>query len=197
MERREALKYVGLITGGTLISTQLFLSGCKQNIESKNTTQADFLTADQIALLNDIGEIIIPATDTPGAKAANVGLVMAINIRDCYDKEKQESFLKGLVLLDDRSKSLFKDSFSKISPENQVFLITELDKEVYSTSNNNKDTDDLKIFYKMVKELTLLGYFTSEVCLTSQLEYIPVPAKYDGAMAHDGKSNIMVFGNGL
>lgn len=197
MERREALKFVGLITGGTLISAQFFISGCKPNTKSENTNHVDFLSANQISVLNEIGEIIIPATDTPGAKAANVGLVMAVNIRDCYDKEKQDSFLKGLALLDEKSKKLFNTDFLKTDSKNQISLITELDNEVFAVEDKNKEIDDLHIFYRMAKELTLLGYFTSEACLTKHLEYITVPTKYDGAVQYDGQSKIKVFGNGI
>lgn len=195
MERREALKYVGLITGGTLISSQLFILGCKPNHTSENDSPNEILNANQIALLNDIGEIIIPTTDTPGAKAANVGFMMSVNIRDCYGKEKQDSFVNGLGLLNHKSRSFFKDDFSNISNEDKVSLITELDSEVYDSTKKNED--DIHIFYRITKELTLLGYFTSEICLTKHLEYIPIPTKYDGAMAYDGKSKMKIFGSGL
>ena len=80
MNRREALSRVALIMGGTVIGANLFLEGCAP--ADKKTSLTEF-TPDDIAYLDEISETIIPATSTPGAKAAKVGAFMTVMVRDC------------------------------------------------------------------------------------------------------------------
>ena len=84
MDRRELLKMVALLTGGAVIGGDLFLSGCKTGAKA----DAGF-TAANISLLDEIAETIIPATATPGAKAAKVGEFMKIMVTDCYTGNQQ------------------------------------------------------------------------------------------------------------
>ena len=79
MQRREAVQYISLLLGGTLIGANAFLTGCKTKNEVSDT-----FTDEDIAFLNEVGETILPATSTPGAKAANVGAFMTVMVNDCY-----------------------------------------------------------------------------------------------------------------
>mgnify|MGYP006175875439 CR=1 FL=1 len=93
MNRREALSSVALLLGGTIIGSSAFLSGCKANPDAA----AGVLSAADMSLLNDIAEIIIPTTNTPGAKAAKVGEFMGVIVTDCYDAKDQKVFKDGLA----------------------------------------------------------------------------------------------------
>ena len=104
MNRREALSSVALLLGGTIIGSSAFLSGCKANPDAA----AGVLSASDMSLLNDIAEIIIPTTNTPGAKAAKVGEFMGVIVTDCYDAKDQKVFKDGLAAL------AFKDAKAKI-----------------------------------------------------------------------------------
>jgi hypothetical protein len=86
MNRREAVSTVAVILGGTVVGSNLLLTGCKQK-ETK-TSPADF-SAEDIALLDEVAETIIPETSTPGAKAAKVGEFMKVMVTDCYDEKKK------------------------------------------------------------------------------------------------------------
>ena len=99
MNRREAVQYISLLLGGTIIGSNYFLSGCKSNTGVSMT-----FTQDDISWLDEVADTILPATKTPGAKAAKVGQFMTVMVNDCYDAPDQKIFHEGMNKLDDFSK---------------------------------------------------------------------------------------------
>src|SRR5689334_10200275 len=95
MNRRELLKSIAIVTGGVVIGADLFLTGCKVGPKE----EAGF-TPGNIALLDEIGETIIPATTTPGAKAAKIGEFMRVIVTDCYTQRQQDAFMNGISEID-------------------------------------------------------------------------------------------------
>jgi hypothetical protein len=176
MNRRDAISRVGLILGGTVIGAEFFMSGCKSG-SSVNTD--DLFAKDTTAFLNEVGETILPETKTPGAKAANVGGFMAVMVRDCYTEADQKVFKSGVSDLDKASNKKFKVGFLQADAKQRTELLTALDKEAKEYSKTKKP-EDANHYFTMIKQLTLLGYFTSEVGATKALRYLPVPGKYDG-----------------
>src|SRR5829696_3620746 len=124
MERREAVKYISILLGGTLVGAEAFLSGCKSN-----TVKPGEWSAEDIAYLNEVGETILPKTSTPGAKAANVGQFMTVMVNDCYEEGDQKVFFEGLDKLNDASKKKFDKSFMNITPQQRNKLLIEIDEE--------------------------------------------------------------------
>lgn len=182
MNRRDALSRVALLLGGTVIGAEFFLSGCSP-ADKKIGQSVDF-TADDIAYLDEVAETIIPATDTPGAKAAKVGTFMTVMVKDCYNEKNQKVFLEGMNKLNEASKKKYNgNGFMKITPEQRKELLTELDKEQKEYGKNKKKEDDPHYFSQM-KQLTLLGYFTSEQGATQALRYVPVPGRYDACIPY-------------
>jgi len=179
MNRRDAIGRVALILGGTIIGAELIVSGCKTN--TANLT--DLFDQDHIAFLNEVGETILPATSTPGAKAANVGQFMAVMVRDCYESADQKIFMDGLGKLDDASQKKFSKKYMDLSATDRTALLTDLDKEQQEYSKTKKPKDP-NHYFRMIKELTLLGYFTSEVGCTKALRYVPVPGRFDGCIPY-------------
>ena len=176
MDRREAVKYISLLLGGTIVGGSAILSGCK----SKTGVNLDF-TPDQIAWLNEVAETILPATNTPGAKAAKVGEFMKVMVNDCYDKKDQDTFMEGFQKLDDASDKMFDTSFMKLQPEQRHDLLLSLDKEQKDYMSKKK-AEDPGHYFRMMKELTLLGYFTSEIGSTKALRYVERPGSFDGCI---------------
>jgi len=180
MNRREALERVALVLGGTVIGGTAFLQGCK----SGDSKAAGFsLTKEQIAFLDEVAETIIPATDTPGAKAAKVGEFMNVMVTDCYETKDQKIFAEGLTLINESSKSVYNKAFMEITPEQRTTLLNEVNKELKAYNDTKKDTDP-NHYFGMMKQLTLLGYFTSEVGATKALRYVAVPGKYEGCIPY-------------
>ena len=182
MNRRDALSRVALLLGGTVIGGEFFLSGCTAS-DKKIGQSVDF-TADDIAYLDEVAETIIPATDTPGAKAAKVGTFMTVMVKDCYDEKNQKVFLEGMNKLNEASKKKFNgNGFMKITPEQRKELLTEIDKEQKEYGKSKKKEDEAHYFTQM-KQLTLLGYFTSEPGATQALRYVAVPGRFDACIPY-------------
>jgi hypothetical protein len=179
MNRREAIGRVGLILGGTVIGAEFFISGCKSTSKKVN----ELFDQDNVALFNEVGETILPATATPGAKAADVGSFMALMVQDCYKPDDQKIFLKGIADLDDASKKKFGKKFMEADAKQRTELLTDLDAEQKAYTKTKKP-EDPNHYFRMMKELTLLGFFTSEVGATKALRYIAVPGHYDGNVTY-------------
>jgi len=176
MNRREAIAKVAWIMGGTVLGAELFMStGCNS---SQKGTDGLFDT-EQIGLLDEIAETILPETSTPGAKAARVGEFMTVMVKDCYSKEDQKVFTKGLSTLEDKFKERYGHSFMNSDKAKRTTFLTALDKEQKEFSVTKKPHEP-NHYFSMMKQLTLLGFFTSEVGVTQALRYLPVPGKYDG-----------------
>jgi hypothetical protein len=182
MNRRDALSRVALLLGGTVIGGELFLSGCT-SADKKIGQSVDF-TADDLAYLDEIAETIIPATDTPGAKEAKVGQFMGVMVKDCYKPNEQKVFLEGMNKLNEASKKKFSgNGFMKITPEQRKELLNELDKEQKTYAKDKKKEDDPH-YFTLMKQLTLLGYFTSEPGATKALRYVPVPGRFEACIPY-------------
>ncbi|WEK36818.1 MAG: gluconate 2-dehydrogenase subunit 3 family protein [Candidatus Pseudobacter hemicellulosilyticus] len=181
MNRREAVSRVALILGGTIIGAEVFLSGCKP--EAKKWSASLDFSAEDIAYLDEVAETIIPTTNTPGAKAANVGAFMSIMVKDCYDEANQKIFIEGMGKLNDASEKANKTRFTEATPEQRKALLITIDKEAKDYTKNKKKEDPAHYFTQL-KQLTLLGYFTSEIGATQALRYVPIPGRYDGEMPY-------------
>ncbi|MEI9955421.1 MAG: gluconate 2-dehydrogenase subunit 3 family protein [Ferruginibacter sp.] len=190
---------IAVLTGGVVIGGEVFLSGCVSKTADANT-----FSPDNIALLNEVGETIIPATDTPGAKACDVGTFMKTIVTDCYTTDQQKVFAAGLAGLNDACKKATGKTFTDASTEQRKTFLISLEKEA---KEFNKQKDDREKdawekakkemdpnyvggpahYYTMMKQLTLLGVFTSEIGCKKVLRWddkLPVPGHYDGALPY-------------
>src|SRR5258708_1527477 len=112
MKRREAVQYISLLLGGTIIGSNYFLEGCK----SKTGVSMAF-TPDDVSFLDEVADTILPATKTPGAKAAKVGQFMTVMVNDCYEASDQKIFHDGMSKLDEASNKKNGKSFIDSSPQ--------------------------------------------------------------------------------
>lgn len=170
MKRREAVKKVAAIMGASLSASTLvvFQQGCR----SDPHPEPGLFTNQDAEFLNQIGEIIIPETDSPGAAAAGTGQFAVKMLEECYPRDarkKVTDFLSEISM-----------EFKGESYENQVSQIKEIDDLLYGES----DGKAIEAYegYKIVKELTLFGYFTSEPGATKALKYVKVPGRYEGCI---------------
>ncbi len=182
MNRREALSRVALILGGTVVGAGVFLEGCKP-ADRKVMTGLDFQPED-IAYLDEVADTILPTTaSSPGAKAAAVRSFMAVMVKDCYDERDQKIFTEGMNKLQDACKKKNDKYFMECTPEQRHALLVEVDKEQKDFSKDKKK-DDPQHYFRLMKELTLLGYFTSEIGSTKALRYIESPGRYDACIPY-------------
>jgi len=183
--------------GGAVIGADFFISGCKSTSKKVN----DLFTEDHVAFMNEVADTILPTTSSPGAKAANVGQFMAVMVQDCYTPKDQKTFVDGLGKLNDASNKKFNAKFIDLNPQQRTDLLVALDKEQKDyTANRNKQMEADRLnhkndpkykapetpnhYFRMIKELTLLGYFTSEIGATKALRYVAVPGRYDGCVPY-------------
>jgi gluconate 2-dehydrogenase gamma chain len=181
MDRREAIRRTALLMGGVISAPAIaaILNGCKA--DPKVDWKPSFFTDQQAVLVSQVAEIIIPKTDTPGAKDVGVPAFIDLVLKDCYSKEDQDRFLSGLTEFDQRADSDFGDSFIDMSAEQQQALV----KKVHDAALEIELTTDpapKRPFILMMKELTMLGFFTSQVGATQVLQYDPVPGAYKGCI---------------
>jgi hypothetical protein len=165
MQRREALQMVAVLMGGTVIGADAFLSGCKTSPRKDG-----LFYATDVALMDEIGETILPGgPNVPGAIEAGIGNFMKAIVTDCYAPEDQDVFTKGLQALRDKK-------FMDLTPGQRHDLLVQMDKEARDPKYNDKRQH----YYKMLKQLTIWGYFTSGPGATKALRYIETPGHYDG-----------------
>jgi hypothetical protein len=181
MNRREALSAVSVLLGGTIIGSDLFLSGCRS---AASKVEGLPLNKAGISLMDEIGETIIPTTATsPGAKAAKIGEFINMYVKDCYDVKDQKIFVDGINTLQADCEKKYGKSFIDLDAAQKKELLTAIDTEQKAYKKAMKK-DDQNHYFNMLKQLTILGYFTSEVGATKALRYLQVPGKYDGALPY-------------
>ena len=175
MKRRKALELTAAIIGGTIVGSELFLSGCTLSNNRKK-----HLSEDDVRLLDEIGETILPESDlSPGAKAAQIGEFMKTIITDCYDENEAEVFKSGLGEVRSASQAKYSQSFLELASRERHDLLADFDR----IAKNKTDNDQVH-FFTMMKQLTIWGYFTSEPGATRALRYNPVPGRYDGCIEY-------------
>lgn len=180
IDRREALRKTALMMGAAISASAFagLMQGCKTTPELTYVPQ--FFSEDQGRLVMEVAEIIIPKTDTPGAKDVGVPGFIDTMLNDCYKKEDQDRFLAGLTAFDEEAKKAYGDSFIYCKPEQQVELVKKTHDAAIAKAKENKETK--RPFILMTKELTLLGFFTSEPGATQVLQYQAVPGAYHGCV---------------
>lgn len=162
IHRREALQKLALLIGGTLsFPVQAALQG-----RILNMTPIDIPPAQQ-ALIADLAEVIMPATDTPGAKLAGVGSFIVRVIRDCTSAPAQEKFLQGLQTTNTLSQQTFGKVYTQLTNTQQTELMGLLARQETA-------------FFQSIRELTIVGFFTSQIGATQVLEYLAVPGRFEG-----------------
>ena len=176
MDRKEAIQYISLLLGGTLVGANSFLVGCK-------TADKQLFSKEDLAYLDEIAETILPETKTPGAKAAQVGKFMTVMVSDCYDEKEQMIFRDGMKKMDDHAYKKFGKSYLGITPEQRHELLVQIDNEQKGYMRNKKEEEPVH-YFRMMKELTLLGYFTSKPGCTQGKRYMPLPRKYIGCVPY-------------
>jgi hypothetical protein len=206
--RREAVIRVTAILGGVaLVGGNALLTGCREKEQPPNTDAA--FTNDEIAFLDEVAETILPQTSTPGAKAAKTGAFMALMVRDTYDARDRKIFRDGIGAIDQATHKAHNVSFMDATPQQRVSVLEALDRDQKSFMEAREEAMRKKAeehlpdqrkeaapgadvgaataiteeppshYFRMMKELALLGYFTSEIGCTQALRYVEAPGRYD------------------
>ena len=182
MNRREALLALG---GAAVLADPLFAASRTLHARLTSGAALKVLDPHQNDTVVMIAEMIIPATDTPGATAAKVNEFVDLGLSEWFEAEERKRFLDGIADLDARSRKRFTKDFITSAPEQRTELLQLLDAEVAGLRDADRqglhrEGTPAQGFFRMMKRLTLLGYFTSEVGATEELNNPIIPGRYDG-----------------
>ena len=262
ISRREAVLRVGALLGGVaLVGGTSLLAACERGDRPAAVAGGQYkpvgdFSAEDVALLDEIADTILPRTKTPGAKDAGVGPFMALMVTDTYHAPQQKAFKDGMRAVDEAAKKAANVGFLQATPQQRVAVLTELDKQQKDymdrlgkvqaeAAKRGKRTDtgpqappegtsqqqsaaaagrkaagdsaDKNLpdqrqeaagtgdaasgtlaadapphYFRMIKELALLGYFTSEavgrlntnVSGKTTQRYVDTPGRYDPCLPY-------------
>jgi hypothetical protein len=181
IDRREAIRRVTVLLGGVALVGGRGLLEASERLQPRATVTRQGVgsfTPQDVALLDEVAETILPETKTPGAKAAHVGAFMALMVTDTYSERDQAVFREGMQKVNAAS-------FLSLMPAQRLAVLEPLDREqkAYMDARGESDTTPPH-FFRMMKELALLGYFTSEIGCTQALRYVEVPGRFDPCMPY-------------
>jgi hypothetical protein len=198
-----------LLGGVSLVGGSGLMTACsEERIAGRYTAVGDLFSADDVAFLDEIADTILPDTETPGAKAAAVGPFMALMVHDVYSLDDQQIFRDGMRQLDDACVQLHGVAFMEATPEQRLALLEQLDREqkthmdareaarrrsreeVVADAPEDARSGDPNLdpeitadapthYFRMMKELALLGYFTSEIGYNQAMRYVETPGRFD------------------
>jgi hypothetical protein len=207
LTRRDVIQRVAAMLGGAALvgGDRLLAFAFDDEAFARAMAQGvgAFTVAD-VALLDEIAETILPETSTPGAKAAKTGAFMALMVTDVYSDAAQGVFGNGLRSVDEACRSAHGTAFMQATPAQRLSVLEALDREQKQVmdargpapSNRapapsafapEESTELPRIephYFRMMKELALLGYFTSEIGCTKALRYIEAPGRFDPCAPH-------------
>jgi hypothetical protein len=184
LTRREALlRMSGLLGGAAFVGQAAILTGCATDSLLRQTGATDAFAADEIAWLAEVADTILPATETPGAKAAGVGPFMAVMVRDTYETDEQVTFRTGMRTLEEACLAMHGVGFMAASPAERTTLLQRLDAEQMDYMRQRSPGAPAH-YFRMMKELALMGYFTSEIGCTQAMRYMETPGRFDACVPY-------------
>jgi len=194
MDRRELLKMIMTTTGVAMVGGEAFGYETKSQIPLSNT----IFTSDDVILFNEVAEVILPRTSTPGAKDANVGLMALILANDCYTSKERDILVKGLLTLNEQSQKDYGSPYLLLSTQQKTEFVTQLDVDAKAYNDkldnyylsatpydrNRSEDKPLPHYFTLIKQLTLFSFFTSKEGATKVLRYEAIPGKYNGELPY-------------
>lgn len=164
MQRRTALQQLAVLLGGITLTPEIM---ARTVARAASGEAAAGIGADRLALLAEMADTILPDTDTPGAKAANVHQFISLIVQDCFSPADQNLFWTALDEADRDCQNTYGNSFAKCDAKQRFVFLEQLEKRSKEQPDPN--------FWRALKGLTLFGYFSSEIGMTQALAYDPIP----------------------
>jgi hypothetical protein len=184
LTRREALRHVTALMGGVALTggSALLSTVISADAQARATlAMTSAFSAADIAWLDEMTDTLLPETDTPGARAAAVGAFLALAVTDTYEPAEQAVFREGMRAMESHAHSTFGAGLQDLPAAERLAVLEHFDAAQIDWHEAHKDADPkvLPHFFRMMKELSLLGYFTSQVGATQALRYIESPGRFD------------------
>jgi gluconate 2-dehydrogenase gamma chain len=177
-QRRAVLKRVAWMLGGAVSAPAALaiLQGCTARETPPGVTWTPkLLDATQAGLISALADVIIPKTDTSGALDAGVPAFIDSIMADVYPKDAQDRFKAGI----DEFDALAKASGKRFLDQDAAQRTATVRQSIESALTGEHEH---KPFILVARELTLLGFYTSKVGITENMEYVSVPTAYHGCV---------------
>jgi hypothetical protein len=190
MQRRDILKM--LATGAVLpvFSSPMAAFFREAQAQTGPGYKLRTLNPHQNATVVVMTDLIIPETDTPGAKAARVNEFIDVILTEWATPEERQNFLQGLEGVDKQSQELFGKTFVEATPVQQLTLLRAMDdfaamergdtRQKHGNTVPEFDTQLKGNFYDIFRGITLHGYYTSEIGFTQELKLQIIPGAQHG-----------------
>ena len=175
IDRRTALAGIITMFGAGLYAPIARAASVQVAVIDVGPPSVGVFTAEQRALVTALSERVIPTTDTPGAIAAEVPLFIEKLLADWALPEDKAPILAGLDAIEARSQSDHGIAAAAATPEQQDALLTLAMNDALPGGAD---------FFDKFRQLVITGYYTSEIGITQEREYLPVPGRYDGAFLY-------------
>jgi hypothetical protein len=191
MNRREALQRVAWLMGGAVSASAILAIEKGYAAASAAGSKPAVLSPAQLALVSVVAEIMIPRTDTPGAIDVGVPGFIDLMLRDVYAQTDRERYLAGLAQLNGAAQLEHGGPFVALKPAEQIALVRKIHDAAVAAERQQQRTRAhvQRPFILMTKELTLLGFFTSEVGATQVLQYVAIPGSYHACIPLEQAGN--------
>lgn len=172
--RRDLLQLAGLL-GVTLVAP------------GAHAALHPVLTRSDRALIGEVAELIIPTTDTGGAREAGVPAFIEMMVEQWFDSAERDNFLAGMRAFANGAIAKYGKPFERLTPTQQteyfggLLAAAESKPQVPPTlgaSSVNADAQPRSPFAALMKRLTLAGYYTSELGATVELSFTVVPEEH-------------------
>jgi hypothetical protein len=182
IHRRELLRRTAVLLGGALSAPAVLgvMNGCSAGAEPD--WEPVFFTHEQIALVAELADIMIPRTDTPGARDVGVPAFIDTMLKDVYPADDQTRYLTGLAAFEVQARKQHGDAFLALPADTRQGLVRQVHDATLQEGSTAAVPRNSRPFILMTKELTLLGFFTSRAGATQVLQYDPLPGSYQGCL---------------
>lgn len=189
MDRRELLYRASMLLGGAVSASVAagVLAGCTTTSPDLATAEdtgkplSGFLKPGEMAIVTAMADHIIPRTDTPGAIDVGVPAYIDRMATGYYRGVERGVLRAGLMQIATDAMELRGKAFNELSADDQILLMKQYDQAQYEqTRRNAGDPGATPHFFRMIKELTIIGYCTSEAGATKLLKYALTPGPYRG-----------------
>src|SRR2546423_1156707 len=178
--RRQALGRVAILLGGAISAPTLAGALDAATRRAWTAPGPDWaprtLDPGQLELVAVMADHIIPQTDTPGARAAGVHRFVDALLTDHYPSPERDRFVAGLADVDAQARSRHGKAFVECAADQQLALLTALDEAADPTVQIDSPRPPETWLFRRMKELTLVGYYTSQIGATQELHPSPFGA---------------------
>lgn len=188
MDRRELIQMIAALTGCAFTANDALWAAASDSQQPTGDVASPLpYTNSDIGCLDEVAEAILPKTDTPGARDAAIGQFIAKYSAACYPPEHIALLKEGISDIEARMQAQQGTGFRAASAEAKHSLLVGIDREAKEHAHRADTTPGdgrPPHYFTLMKQLTLYGFFTSEVGETRVARYRPVPGRYKGCIPY-------------